>query len=97
MSPLVIGEFIGAYEIVDTLGAGGMGDLAQVKEAYRADHLVATTITKKAKRLVLNVQLVDTRTWKVRWGHQYEGAQADYNDLVRDAAEAVARTLAQEA
>jgi len=72
------------------------GDLAQVKEAYRADHLVITTITKQAKRLVLSVQLVDTRTWKVRWGHQYEGAQADYNDLVRDAAEAVARTLTRE-
>ncbi|HEY3399330.1 MAG TPA: protein kinase [Geothrix sp.] len=72
------------------------GDLAQVKEAYRADHLVVTTITKKAKRLILNVQLVDTRTWKVRWGHQYEGTQADYNDLVRDAAEAVARTLTRE-
>jgi len=72
------------------------GDLAQVKEAYRADHLVVTTITKKARRLVLNVQLVDTRTWKVRWGHQYEGAQADYNSLIRDAAEAVARTLTRE-
>jgi serine/threonine protein kinase len=72
------------------------GDLAQVKEAYRADHLVITTITKKAKHLVLNVQLVDTRTWKVRWGHQYEGAQAEYNNLVRDAAEAVARTLTRE-
>jgi TolB-like protein len=72
------------------------GDLALVKEAYRADHLVVTTITKKAERLVLNVQLVDTRTWKVRWGHQYEGGQAEYNDLIRDAAEAVARTLTRE-
>ncbi|WP_306671930.1 protein kinase domain-containing protein [Geothrix campi] len=72
------------------------GDLAQAKEAYQADHLVVTTITKKAKRLILNVQLVDTRTWKVRWGHQYEGTQADYNDLVREAAEAVARTLTRE-
>ncbi|HJV48119.1 MAG TPA: protein kinase [Geothrix sp.] len=72
------------------------GDLARVTEAYHADHLVVTTITKKAKRLILNVQLVDTRTWKVRWGHQYEGTQADYNTLIRDAAEAVARTLTRE-
>ncbi|WP_257309367.1 protein kinase domain-containing protein [Geothrix fuzhouensis] len=72
------------------------GDLARVTEAYHADHLVVTTITKKAKHLILNVQLVDTRTWKVRWGHQYEGTQADYNTLVRDAAEAVARTLTRE-
>lgn len=72
------------------------GDLARVTEAYHADHLVVTTITKNAKHLILNVQLVDTRTWKVRWGHQYEGTQADYNTLVRDAAEAVARTLTRE-
>lgn len=73
------------------------GDLARVTEAYHADHLVVTTITKKASRLVLNVQLVDTRSWKVQWGHLYEGTQADYNTLIRDAAEAVARTLTREA
>lgn len=72
------------------------GDLAQITEAYHADHLVVTTITKQKERLILNVQLVDTRTWKVRWGHQYEGSQSNYNDLVRDAAEAVARTLTRE-
>lgn len=72
------------------------GDLAQITEAYRADHLVVTTITKEAKRLTLDVQLVDTRTWKVRWGHQYQGTQAAYNDLMREAAGALARALLRE-
>ena len=72
------------------------GDLAQITEAYRTDHLVVTTISKQGRLLVLNVQLVDTRTWKVRWGHQYEGPPSAYNTFVRQAAEAVARTLTRE-
>jgi serine/threonine protein kinase/tetratricopeptide (TPR) repeat protein len=71
------------------------GDLHQISDAYRADHLVVTTITKQEKRLTLDVQLVDTRNWKVSWGHKYEGTQANYNTLVRQAAEAVAHALAQ--
>lgn len=72
------------------------GDLAQITEVYRTDHLVVTTISKQGRNLVLNVQLVDTRTWKVRWGHQYEGPPSAYNTFVRQAAEAVARTLMRE-
>ncbi|HJW72392.1 MAG TPA: protein kinase [Geothrix sp.] len=73
------------------------GDLARITEAYQANNLVITSITTRKSRLTLNVQLVDTQTWKILWGHQYEGDQSAYNDMTRAAAEAVARTLTQAA
>jgi tetratricopeptide (TPR) repeat protein len=67
--------------------------LAQVTEAYHPDHLVITTITKKKDHLTLNVQVADTKTWRVRWGRQYEGTEATYNDLMREAAASIAVAL----
>jgi len=69
------------------------GDLSQVTEAYHPDHLVITTITKKKNHLTLNVQVADTKTWRVRWGRQYEGTEATYNDLIRQAAASIAVAL----
>ena len=72
------------------------GDLSQITEAYQADHLVVTTLTKKQGSLLLNIQLVDTQSWKVEWAHQYQGSENEFHSLIREAAEAVARTLTQE-
>ncbi len=69
------------------------GDLAQVAGAYHTDHLVITTLTKNKNRILLNVQLADTKTWRVRWARQYEGTQATYNDLIREAAASITLAL----
>jgi tetratricopeptide (TPR) repeat protein len=65
------------------------GDLAKIAEAFRVENLLLTTLTAQGDQFVLNAQLVDAGTRKVRWGKQYEGTRRDFNELARRAAEGV--------
>ncbi len=62
------------------------GDTSRVAQAYRADLLLFTTVTVQGDHLVLNAQLVEAPTRKVRWASQFEGTRGGYNDLIRQAA-----------
>lgn len=73
------------------------GDLAKIAQAYQVQCLVMTTVTAQADRLVLNVQLVEAQTRKLRWSHQYVGATAGYNDMAREAALGICKALLPEA
>jgi len=73
------------------------GDLAKIAQAYQVQNLVMTSVTAQADRLVLNVQLVDAQTRKLRWSHQYVGATAGYNDMAREAAQGICKAVLPEA
>jgi tetratricopeptide (TPR) repeat protein len=69
------------------------GDLGKIADAYKVQNLVRTTVTAQGENLVLNVQLVEAATQKVRWASQFEGTRATYNQLAKQAAEALVRVL----
>ena len=69
------------------------GDLAALAELYRVSAFVVTSITASPGRLVLNVQLVDVATRRVKWGREYEGPRETYGDLAREAANGVRAAL----
>lgn len=68
-------------------------DTAKVAEAYGVDLLLVTTVTVQGEHLVLNAQLVEARTHRVRWGSQLEGSRGAYNDLIRRAAVGATRAM----
>jgi tetratricopeptide (TPR) repeat protein len=74
---------------VDTL----KGDLAKIAGAFQVENLVLTTLTANGDRLVLNAQLVEAGSRRVRWGKQYEGLRRDFNELARQAAEGVRQAV----
>jgi len=65
------------------------GDLTKIAELYQVSSFIVTSITSSPGRFVLNVQLVDASTRKVKWGKQYDGPRDTYNDLARQAAEGI--------
>ncbi len=69
------------------------GDLAKIAGAFQVKTLLLTTITANGDRLVLNAQVVEADTRKVRWGKQYEGLRRDFNELARQAAEGVRQAV----
>ena len=69
------------------------GDLATLAELYQVSSFIVTSITSSPEQFVLNVQLVDAATRKVRWGKQYEGPRETYNMLARRAAEEIRQVV----
>ena len=47
------------------------GDLERVANVYGVSACILTSVTAEGDRLALDVQLVDPRTRRVRWSHQY--------------------------
>ena len=72
------------------------GDLAKIAAAYQVENLILTTVTAHAGRLVLNVEVADAASRKVRWGRQYEGTLDHYNQLAREAAGSIVGVLKPE-
>lgn len=66
------------------------GDLRTVSRAYGVDQLVTSTVTAQGEMLVLNVQLVDAASQAVSWAAQFQGSRGAYNDLLHQAADALA-------
>jgi len=69
------------------------GDIPKLADAYRAENLLLTTVTVQGDRFILNAQLVEARTRKVRWGKQFEGPRSDFNSLARQAAEGIRQAV----
>ncbi len=69
------------------------GDLTRIADAYHVTSCVLSSITATGDRLVLNVQLVEPRSRRLRWSHEYEAPRASYIDLVRQAAEGLRGAL----
>jgi tetratricopeptide (TPR) repeat protein len=69
------------------------GDVAKIAGAFQVESLVLTTLTANGDRLVLNAQLVEASSRRVRWGKQYEGLRRDFNELARQAAEGVRQAV----
>ncbi len=65
------------------------GDLTTLAALYQVSSFIVTSIDASSGSFALNVQLVDAATRKVRWGKQYEGPRASYNDLAHQAAEGI--------
>jgi len=68
-------------------------DPAKIAQAYQVENLILTTVTAQGESLVLDVKLVLAATQKVRWAGQFEGTRGTYNQLARQAAEALVRFL----
>jgi len=69
------------------------GDLWKIAELYHVDNLVLTSVTVQDKRLLLDLQLVDASTRKVRWARHLEGTQDEYLAMVRSGADAVLEVI----
>lgn len=69
------------------------GDLIRIARDYQVEHLVLSTVTAQGNRLVLSVKLAEAATQKVKWADQYKGTKENYDELIRQAAEGLARFL----
>ena len=47
------------------------GDVQRIAEAYRVSACVLSSVSVERERLVLDLQLVEPRTRRVRWSKQY--------------------------
>jgi len=63
------------------------GDLGKLADAYGVSAFVLTSLTADSDRLVLNVQLVDSRSRRLMWSRDFEGRRDSYLTLARGAAE----------
>jgi tetratricopeptide (TPR) repeat protein len=63
------------------------GDLGRFATAYSVTGFVVSSVLAERDRLVLNVQLVESRTRRVTWSRQYEGTRDAYVNLVNEAAD----------
>ena len=73
------------------------GNLTRVAEVYGITACVLASVTAEGNLLVLNVQLVEPRTRRLRWSHQYEGPRGQYLDVVRQAADGLRQVLRPDA
>lgn len=64
-------------------------DRGKVVELYGATSLVLTMVTVRKDRLMIDFQLVEASTRKVRWARQVEGSMDDYVGLMRGAATSI--------
>ena len=69
------------------------GDLTRIADAYDVTSCVLSSVTASGDRLVLNVQLVEPRSRRLRWSQEYEGPRASYLELIRQAAEGLREAL----
>ena len=69
------------------------GDLTRIADAYDVTSCVLSSVTASGDRLVLNVQLVEPRSRRLRWSQEYEGPRASYIELIRQAAEGLREAL----
>ena len=63
------------------------GDLGRLADLYGVNAFVLTSLTADTDRLVLNVQLVEARSRRLRWSRDFEGRRDGYLALARGAAE----------
>lgn len=73
----------------DEMGA----DPSRLAETYGVGAIVVSSVTARADRLVLNVQLVETGTQRLLWGSDFEGTRDSYLDLVSDASRGIRNAL----
>jgi TolB-like protein len=69
------------------------GDLDKLAEAYGVNAFVLSSVTAETGRLLLNVQLVEARSRRLLWSHDYEGNQGNFLELVRQSADGLREAL----
>ena len=69
------------------------GDVQRIAEVFQVSACVLSSVSVERERLVLDVQLVEPRTRRVRWSKQYQGSREGYIALVSEAAEGLRRAL----
>jgi serine/threonine protein kinase/tetratricopeptide (TPR) repeat protein len=74
---------------VDRVG----GDLARITAAYKVSACIVTSITATARKLSLDVQLVDGATRRILWAHEFHATRSKHAALVRDAARGIREGL----
>jgi tetratricopeptide (TPR) repeat protein/predicted Ser/Thr protein kinase len=69
------------------------GDLTRIAAAYQASACIVTTVTTTARKLSMNVQLVEPGTRRVMWARELEGTRKAYLSLLREAAAGIRERL----
>jgi eukaryotic-like serine/threonine-protein kinase len=69
------------------------GDALAVARAYRVDLCLLMSVTAQGPQLLLTLQLEDPATRSMVWSATYQGTQAGYLTLVKDAADGVRAAL----
>src|SRR5262249_49566625 len=70
------------------------GDLEHIAALYgAAAYVISTVASSSTERLTLSVQLVDTRSRRILWSNDYEGATESPANLTIDAAEGIRQAV----
>jgi len=69
------------------------GDLGKIAEIYAVKRFIQTAVTVESDQMTLNVQLIDSKTRKLLWGHEYPGQRSGYLELIRGLAEDLRQKL----
>ena len=69
------------------------GDLTKVAALYKVQNFVQSFVTVESDQMTLNVQLLDSKTRRILWSHDYPGHRRNYLELVRGTAEDLRKKL----
>ncbi len=68
-------------------------DFDRIAAAYGVGAVVVSTVTARAERLALNVQLVEAGTRRLIWSHEYDDSRQRFLEVVSAAAEGLRAAL----
>lgn len=69
------------------------GDLGKVEALYRVRRFVQPFVTVESDQMMLNIQLLDSKTRRILWSKEYIGRRGNYLDLVHGTAEDLRQKL----
>jgi serine/threonine-protein kinase len=86
-------KVIGRASVMIYRGAAIAGKLREVGQALQVSHVLEGSVRRSASRVVVNVELIDTRNDKQVWSQRYDRTLTDTLSLQGDLAVEIAREL----
>ncbi|MDQ3314414.1 MAG: hypothetical protein M3505_07260, partial [Verrucomicrobiota bacterium] len=84
---------IGHNSVMSYRGAAVGGKLREIGKVLGVAHVLQGSVRRAANRVVINVQLIDTRDEHQRWSERYERTMTDALSLQGELAVEIAREL----
>jgi TolB-like protein/class 3 adenylate cyclase/Tfp pilus assembly protein PilF len=86
-------KVIGRASVMIYRGAAIAGKLREVGQALQVSHVLEGSVRRSANRVVVNVELIDTRNDKQVWSQRYDRTLSDALSLQGELAMEIAREL----
>ncbi len=86
-------KVIGRASVMIYRGAAIAGKLREVGQALQVSHVLEGSVRRSANRVVVNVELIDTRNDKQVWSQRYDRTLSDTLSLQGELAVEIAREL----